>query len=43
MPFIKTANRRLQEHQPELKAQLDPYWDSIYQELVNYVTRKGLF
>jgi hypothetical protein len=43
MPFIRIANRRLQEHRPEVKAQPDPYRDRIYRELVNYVTRKGLF
>ena len=41
--LIKVTNTWLAEHQPELKARLDPYWDSIYQELVNYSTRKGLF
>ena len=41
--LIKVTNQWLSEHQPDIKARLDPYWDSIYQELVNYSTRKGLF
>jgi hypothetical protein len=27
--MIKTANQRLAENRPELKAKLDPCWDSI--------------
>jgi transposase-like protein len=41
--LIKVTNGWLAENQPELKAKLEPYWDSIYQELVNYSTNKGLF
>lgn len=41
--LIKVTNQWLAENQPELKAKLEPYWDNIYQELVNYSTRKGLF
>lgn len=41
--LIRVTNMWLSEHQPELKATLDPYWESIYQELSNYSTRKGLF
>lgn len=41
--LIKVTNQWLAEHQPELKKKLEPYWDSIYQDLVNYSTGKGLF
>jgi hypothetical protein len=41
--LIKVTNSWLAENQPELKAKLDPYWDSIYQELAAYSTRKGMF
>jgi transposase len=41
--LIKVTNSWLAENQPELKAKLDPYWDAIYQELVNYSTKRGLF
>jgi hypothetical protein len=37
--LIKVENRWLAEHEPAIKAQLDPCWDGIYQELVNYFTR----
>jgi hypothetical protein len=39
--LIKVANAWLAEHQPALKAELDPYWDSIFQELKAYATGKG--
>ena len=41
--LVKVASRWLARHEPELKARLDPYWDSIFEELVNYSTKKGLF
>jgi transposase-like protein len=41
--LIKVANGWLAENQPELKKKLEPCWDGIYQELVNYSTRKGMF
>jgi transposase len=41
--LIKVTNQWLAENQPELKAKLEPYWGNIYQELVNYSTRRGLF
>jgi transposase-like protein len=41
--LIKVTNNWLAENQPELKKQLDPYWDSIYQELARYSTNTGLF
>lgn len=41
--LIKVATDWLAEHQPELAARLQPYWESIYTALVEYSTRKGLF
>jgi transposase len=41
--LIKVTNIWLAGNQPELKTKLDPYWDAIYQELVNYSTKRGLF
>ncbi len=41
--LIKVANSYLAENQPGLKARMEPYWDAIYNELVNYSTRKGMF
>ena len=41
--LIKVANSGLAEHQPDMKAKMEPFWDAIYQELVNYSTRKGVF
>jgi transposase len=41
--LIKVTNQWLAENQPELKKKLEPYWDSIYQELVKYSTNKGVF
>jgi hypothetical protein len=43
LDLIKTANQWLAEHQPEAKATMEPYWESIYQELAKYSTSKGLF
>jgi transposase-like protein len=42
LDLIKTANRWLAENQPELKAKLDPYWDSIYQALAEHSAKKGV-
>ena len=42
LDLIKTANRWLAENQPELKAKMEPYWDSIYQELAKSSAKKGL-
>jgi transposase len=43
LDLIKIANQWLTENQPEIKTKIDPYWESIYQELVKYSTGKGLF
>ncbi|MDR3356480.1 MAG: DUF1804 family protein [Spirochaetaceae bacterium] len=43
LDLIKIANRWLAENQSELKAKMEPYWESVYQELVKYSTGKGLF
>ena len=41
--LIKVANTWLAAHQPELRGKMEPFWDAIYEELVEYSTRKGLF
>jgi hypothetical protein len=41
--LIEVMNTWLAENQPELKARLDPYWDSIFHALEDYSTGKGLF
>ncbi|MDR0556317.1 MAG: DUF1804 family protein [Treponema sp.] len=43
LDLIKIANQWLAENQPELKARMEPYWESVYQELAKYSTGKGLF
>jgi hypothetical protein len=43
LDLIKIANQWLAENQPELKAKMEPYWESVYQELAKYSTGKGLF
>ncbi|MHB9292670.1 hypothetical protein Holit_01772 [Hollandina sp. SP2] len=43
LDLIKIANQWLAENQSGLKAQMEPYWESIYQELAKYSTSKGLF
>jgi hypothetical protein len=43
LDLIKIANQWLAENQSELKEKMEPYWESIYQELVKYSTGKGLF
>ncbi|MDR1175341.1 MAG: DUF1804 family protein [Treponema sp.] len=42
LDLIKAANQWLAENQPELKTNMEPYWDNIYQELVKSSTGKGL-
>jgi DNA-binding transcriptional regulator LsrR (DeoR family) len=41
--FIKVENQWLEKNHPEIKKELDPLWDALYQEFVNYSTSKGLF
>ena len=43
LDLIKTANQWLAENRPELKAQMEPCWENVYQELAKYVTCKWLF
>jgi hypothetical protein len=43
LDLIKIANQWLAENQSELKEKMEPYWESIYQELAKYSTGKGLF
>jgi transposase len=43
LDLIKLASRWLAENQPELKEKIDPYWESVYQEMVKYSSQKGLF
>jgi hypothetical protein len=43
LDLIKIANQWLAENQSELKAKMEPFWESIYQELAKYSTGKGLF
>jgi transposase len=43
LDLIKVCNQWLAENQPELKGKMNPYWDNIYQMLVDYSTRKGMF
>jgi hypothetical protein len=43
LDLIKIANRWLAKNRPELKAAIEPYWESIYQELAEYSTDKGPF
>jgi len=43
LDLIKTANQWLAENQTELKEKMEPYWENIYQALVNYSTNKGMF
>jgi transposase len=43
LDLIKISNQWLGENQPELKEKMEPYWENIYQSLVNYSTNKGLF
>jgi transposase len=41
--LIKVANSWLAENQPDLKTKMEPYWESVYQELAKYSTEKGIF
>jgi AcrR family transcriptional regulator len=43
LELIETANRWLEKNQPELKMQIAPYWESIYQEMAERSARKDLF
>jgi DNA-binding transcriptional regulator LsrR (DeoR family) len=43
LELLKIINQWLAENQPELKARLDPYWDSIFEALVEYTADKGMF
>jgi hypothetical protein len=40
--LIRVANTWLAGNQPELKVKLEPYWDSIFEELANYSTQQGM-
>jgi transposase len=42
LDLIETANGWLAKNTPEIKAAVDPYWESIYQEFVKYSTGKGV-
>lgn len=41
LDLIKIADQWLYEHDSELKAKMEPYWESIYQALSEYCTKKG--
>ena len=43
LDLIKIINQWLAENHPDIKEKIDPFWESIYQELVKYSTGKGLF
>jgi hypothetical protein len=38
--LIRIINMWLTENQPELKEKLDPYWESIHEELVSYYEKE---
>jgi hypothetical protein len=40
LDMVKTANRRLAENRPELKAKLDTCWDSIVEALISSIGEK---
>ncbi len=42
LDLIKVANDWLTEHKPDIKKSMDPHWESIYQALVQYSSRKGI-
>jgi flagellin-specific chaperone FliS len=42
LDLIRSANRWLAENRPNIKADIDPYWESIYQEFVKYAASKGV-
>lgn len=42
LDLIKIADRWLYENEPALKTQMEPHWESIYQALSEYSTKKGL-
>jgi len=41
--LIKTANAWLAEHEPELKTEMEPHWDQIYEALNKELTGKDIF
>jgi transposase-like protein len=41
--LIKTSNAWLAEHEPELKAKMEPCWDQIYEAIKLDITNKGVF
>lgn len=43
LDLVKVINIWLAEHEPELKGEMEPHWDSIYEALKQYSTVKGIF
>jgi len=43
LDLVKVINLYLAENAPELKAKLEPHWDSIYEALTKYATEKKVF
>jgi len=43
LDLVKVINIWLAEHEPELKAKLEPHWDQIYEALKEYSTEKRVF
>ncbi|MDR0512058.1 MAG: DUF1804 family protein [Treponema sp.] len=43
LDLIKVINIWLTENQPELKSQMDFFWDQIYEALEKYMTDKEIF
>jgi hypothetical protein len=41
--LVKVINIWLAEHEPELKTEMEPHWDRIYEALKDYTTTKGIF
>jgi hypothetical protein len=41
--LIKVGNAWLSEHEPELKAKMEPFWDQIYEALKLSLVQKGIF
>ena len=42
LDLIKVINIWLEEHEPELKKNMEPHWDQIYEALKLYSTQKGV-
>ena len=42
LDLIKVINIWLAEKQPDIKTLLEPHWDSIYEALKQYSTKKGI-